>query len=157
MASDRSQSDRQHSDVAADRELPLSKDDLFHVLQNARRRAVLRYLLEHDDREQFTLRELAEAVAAWEHDTTARALEPEEYQRVYIALYQTHFPKLDEHDVVEYEKGRGTIEPTPLIYMVAPYLGDGLHDATDRLSVGDADEDDSNHRLVDIVSGLFRG
>jgi hypothetical protein len=34
----------------ADARTRITKDDAFHILQNSRRRAVLRYLLEHDSR-----------------------------------------------------------------------------------------------------------
>lgn len=113
----------------------LSKDDIFHVLQNARRRAVLRYLLENPDRDQFRMRTVAEEVAAWEHDTTVRHLSSTERQRVYIALYQSHLPKLDDFGIIEYDQNRGTIEPTPLLAGVSEYIEPGLHDATDHLGL----------------------
>lgn len=115
----------------------LDLDATFHLLQNERRRLVLRYLLEHarwwdtdgtgDDQgranERIEMRELAEQVAAWEHDTTVANLSSDERQRVYIGLYQSHLPTLAEHDVIDYEQSRGWVEPTPLCAELEPYLG----------------------------------
>ena len=98
----------------------LSTDSIFHILQNQRRRSALRYLAETEGSVQ--MRDLAEQVAAWEHDTTVQALSSDERQRVYIALYQSHLPKLDNEGIIEYNQSRGTVEPTPVADQVAPYL-----------------------------------
>lgn len=105
----------------------LTKDDVFHILQNPRRRAVLRYVLEHDDQEQFDMRDIAEEVAAWKYDTTVEELSSDERQRVYISLYQSHLPQLDTHGIIEYNQDRGLVRATALTTMLAPYLEDGLH------------------------------
>jgi putative lipase involved disintegration of autophagic bodies len=104
-----------------DSPVTISKDAAFHLLQNSRRRAVLRYLIERDD-EVYSMREVTEQVAAWENDTTISALTSNERQRVYIALYQSHLPKLDETDVIEYDRDRGTLSPTSLLSVFEPYL-----------------------------------
>ncbi len=105
----------------AGEDLQLSKDDLFHLLQNERRRAVLRYLRGRED-EAVRMRDVAEQVAAWEHDTTVKALTSDERQRVYIALYQSHLDKLDDAGVIEYNKPRGIVRATPLFPEVAKYV-----------------------------------
>jgi hypothetical protein len=134
----------------------ISKDDAFHLLQNARRRAVLRYLADHDD-ERFRMRDLAEEVAAWEHDTTVRQLTSDERQRVYIALYQSHLPKLDEHGIIAYNQSRGVVERTELTRVLEPYLEDGLHAETE-LTVGVQEREPQRSRpsLTDAVTDLFR-
>lgn len=88
----------------------LSKDQVFHVLSVQRRRCVLRYLADHDG--AVSMRDIAEQVAAWEHDTTVDDLRSDERQRVYIALYQTHLPKLDEYGIIDYNQPRGVVERT---------------------------------------------
>jgi hypothetical protein len=98
----------------------LAKDDLFHVLQNQRRRQVLNYLRTAEGR--VDMREIAEQVAAWENDKPVEAITSEERQRAYIALYQSHLPKLDEMGIVEYDQGRGTVERTQLADRFDPYL-----------------------------------
>lgn len=131
----------------------IPKDDGFHILQNARRRAVLRYLLEHAGQEQFVMRDVAEEVAAWEHNTTIRQLSSDERQRVHIALYQKHLPKLDNYGVIEYDQNRGSIEPTPLIHVFAPYLDDGLHGEANELTV--SDDPTSHTTLSSAVQTIF--
>jgi hypothetical protein len=98
----------------------LSKDELFHLLQNQRRRRVLLYLQGTDSK--VNMRDVAEQVAAWENDTTVEALSSDERQRVYIALYQSHLPKLDDADVLSYNQQRGIVERTPLANQLDTYL-----------------------------------
>ena len=98
----------------------LSSDDVYHLLQNRRRRGVLRCLRDTDGTTQMS--ELAERVAAREHDTTVRELTSEQRQRVYIALYQSHLPKLDEAGVVDYEQSRGDVTPTARVSRLTRYL-----------------------------------
>jgi hypothetical protein len=100
--------------------VPIPRDELFHLLQNERRRAVVRYLRGVDG--PVSMREVAEQVAAWEHGTTVAALTSDQRQRVYIALYQSHLDALDAAGVVEYNKPRGVVEPTPLVEYVAGYV-----------------------------------
>lgn len=98
----------------------VSKDDAFHLLQTSRRRDVVRYLQGRNG--PIELRDLAEQVAAWEHGTTIDSLSSSERQRVYISLYQTHLPKLDEHDIVDYDKNRGIVERRPRATQLESYL-----------------------------------
>ncbi len=107
---------------SVDERLSLSKDDLFHLLQNGRRRAILRYFATNPDQEEFDMRTLAESIAAWENETTVEQLSSDQRQRVYIALYQSHLPKLDDYGVIEYNQSRGLIVPTPLTVLFEPYL-----------------------------------
>ena len=140
------------------REACISKDDAFHVLQNARRRAVLRYLSEHSEEDTFVMRDIAEEVAAWEHDTTVQRLVSDERQRVYIALYQSHLPKLDEHGIIEYNQSRGVVEPTELTAAFEPYLDDGLHADSELTVSPESDEpagSESESSLTTAVSSLF--
>jgi len=75
------------------------------------------------------MRELAEQVAAWEHDTTLHALTSQERQRVYIPLYQSHLPKLDEVGVIDYNQSRGVVERTSLADQLDPYLDGSSEEA----------------------------
>ncbi|WP_089826424.1 DUF7344 domain-containing protein [Halogranum amylolyticum] len=104
------------------RERSLSRDELFHLLQSGRRRAVVRYLCDHRDESTFEMRDIAVQVAAWENDKPVDRLESDERQRVYIALYQSHLPKLDEAGVIEYNQSRGWVESMPLLDRVEQYL-----------------------------------
>jgi hypothetical protein len=103
---------------------PLPKDDLFHLLQNERRRNVLRYLRGRD--EPVRMRDVAEQVAAWEHDTTVEQLSSDQRQRVYISLYQSHLDTLDDAGVIDYNQPRGVVTPTPLVDDIARYAEFGM-------------------------------
>lgn len=100
----------------------LSKDEVFHLLQNERRRLALEYLRGAEG--TVKMRDVAEQVAAWEHDTTVAALSSDQRQRVYIPLYQNHLPKLDKAGVIEYNQSRGIVERTPVADQLEPYLLD---------------------------------
>jgi hypothetical protein len=103
-----------------DDDASLSKDELFHILQNRRRRDVLWYLRGTEG--SVRMRDIAEQVAAWENDTTVQALMSDQRQRVYIALYQEHLPKLDEDGVIDYNKSRGIVERNDVADQFDPYL-----------------------------------
>ena len=119
----------------------LSKDELFHLLQNQRRRRVLLYLQGAEDK--VSMRDVAEQVAAWENDTTVEALSSDERQRVYIALYQSHLPKLDDAGVLSYNQQRGIIERTPIADQLDTYLN------VDTQSSDDAENADEESNAVD--------
>lgn len=110
-------------------EEPLSDDEVYHLLQTRRRRLVLRYLRDREGPHE--MRDVAEQVAAWEHDTTLQELRSEERQRVYIALYQTHLPRLDDAGVIEYNQSRGIVDPTDRIDQLYRVLDveEGVEDA----------------------------
>ncbi len=86
----------------------LSQDVVFDILSSPRRRYVLYYLRKTD--EPVKLTDLAEQVAAWENETTPEEITEQERKRVYVSLYQTHIPRLDEVGIVEYDKDTGEIE-----------------------------------------------
>ncbi|WP_115864127.1 DUF7344 domain-containing protein [Halorussus litoreus] len=106
------------SDEEESEEERLSRDLVFDVLKNRRRRYALHYLRRAEDTVQLS--ELAEQVAAWENDIEVEAISAAERKRVYTALYQSHLPKLDDADIVDYNQNRGIVE---------------LSDAADQLDV----------------------
>jgi DNA-binding transcriptional ArsR family regulator len=86
---------------------PLSKDAIFSILSNQRRRYVIYHLAQSPD--PVSLRDLAERVAAWENDVDVEDLTYKQRKRVYTSLHQTHLPKLDDSGVVDYDRDRGTV------------------------------------------------
>ncbi|MBV0901717.1 DUF7344 domain-containing protein [Haloarcula salina] len=110
------------SDDELETDEELTRDDIFHVLQCRRRRLVLKYLHEYSGDEPADMSDIAEHIAALEHDTTVDALRSKQRQRVYIALYQSHLPKMDDAGVVNYNQDRGLVEPTPLASAFDRYL-----------------------------------
>lgn len=92
-----------------DPETSLTVSEAGIILKNERRRMVVFALAETDEK-KLTLGNLAETVASAENEKPPRQLESKERKQVYVALYQTHLPKLDSMDVIEYDQDRGTFE-----------------------------------------------
>lgn len=98
----------------------LTTDETFELLKNARRRAVIRYLLQ--DGGAAKLSELAEHIAAAENGISVHELSSDQRKRVYIGLYQCHLPKMDTLGVIEYNKNRGSVELQESVTQLLPYL-----------------------------------
>ncbi|WP_380676862.1 DUF7344 domain-containing protein [Salinigranum sp. GCM10025319] len=89
---------------------PRSKDELFQILSNSRRRYIIYYLSEAGT--ELSLKELATKIAAAESDIPESRVSTEERQRVYISLYQTHLPKLEEARIASYDDEARTVALT---------------------------------------------
>jgi len=102
------ENDSQH---APDHETALSGDEsksldtIFEVLKNRRRWLVLRYL--KTTSESASIGELAEHIAAIENDIKQAELGSQQRKRVYISLYQSHLPKMDDAGVIQFDQNRG--------------------------------------------------
>ncbi|MFC4357824.1 hypothetical protein ACFO0N_07670 [Halobium salinum] len=96
----------------------LSPSNVFHVLQNGRRRATLRHLA--DRGESVEIGALAEHVAAVEEGCTPENVSADARRRVYVSLHQTHLGTLSERGIARYE--RGTVTPGPALDQFEPYL-----------------------------------
>ncbi|GAA0225549.1 hypothetical protein ACFFQF_10325 [Haladaptatus pallidirubidus] len=86
----------------------LSRDRAFEILTNARRRYTLSYLRSQSG--AVSIGELAEAVAAWENDTSVELVSSKERKSVYTSLYQTHLPKMADAGIIEYDRQRGNVQ-----------------------------------------------
>lgn len=85
----------------------LSQDVVFELLSSPRRRYILYHLRQSNEPVELTT--LAEQVAAWENETDVDSITEQERKRVYVSLYQTHIPRLDEAGVIEYDKDSGMV------------------------------------------------
>ncbi|MFW6000274.1 MAG: DUF7344 domain-containing protein, partial [Halorubrum sp.] len=99
----------------------ISEDDLFDVLANQRRRFAV-HLLKRESDDAVKIGEMAEQIAAWENGIDPAEISSSERKRVYTALQQSHLPKMDDAGVVEFNKARGVVEPTPALTDVDVYL-----------------------------------
>lgn len=88
----------------------LSKSDVFDLLRNERRRYLLHYLMTHES--PVELGDLATLIAAWENDTPVDAVSSQQRKRVYTTLQQTHLPRMDEAEIVEFDSNRGVVSRT---------------------------------------------
>lgn len=102
-------------------EADLSREDIFEVLSNDRRRCTLHYL-KRCDSDTAQLRDIVDFVAAVESDVPVGKAESNTRNCVYTALRQTHLPKLDSVGIVDYDKQRGTVTLTEAATEVQMYL-----------------------------------
>jgi hypothetical protein len=125
----------------------LSKDTLFEILKNQRRRDALSYLKANDG--TATLSDMAEFIAAKENGIEVGALSSSQRKRVYIGLYQCHLPKMAGAGIISFEKNRGDIELRPEAEQLDVYLVDDV--------VGDSATSSSAVRNLAIAGGLGAG
>ncbi|MFP9058919.1 hypothetical protein ACLI4R_00135 [Natrialbaceae archaeon A-chndr2] len=104
----------------------LTQAELFDVFSNARRRQTVRYLKRYQG--TCDLAPLVEQVAAWENDTETEAVTRTQRRRVYISLYQTHLPMLEEHGIVDWDPDAHRIELLPSEDTFEPYLDRQLNE-----------------------------
>jgi len=76
----------------------VTADDLFEALRNERSRRAIRCV---DQLGTVDMTDLAETVACEEYDCTIVDLTDQQRKRVYVSLYQTHVPKLDQLEIVD--------------------------------------------------------
>ena len=107
----------------------LSKDTIFELLKNQRRRDAIQYLKQNDG--EAKLGDMAEFIAAKENDIDIAQLSSSQRKRVYIGLYQCHLPKMATSGVIDFEKNRGDITLKPTAEQLEPYLGDSTPEADD--------------------------
>ena len=98
----------------------LSRDEVFEILSNRRRRFTLHHLQRNVDRAD--LGELSENIAAWENGIERDAVSSAERKNVYTSLQQFHLPKLDEQGVVDFDEREGVVELTPAAEDIDIYL-----------------------------------
>jgi hypothetical protein len=95
-------------------------ETLFEVLGNRRRRHVIDVLRQRGGR--VALDRLAEEVAARENGLDRTEISAVQRKRVYTALQQTHLPKMDNADVLTFDKTAGTVAPSAAIDEFTVYL-----------------------------------
>lgn len=98
----------------------MSMDLVFEILSNTRRRMVLYYL--RQDGGTSTIQKLAEQIAVMENDTRVEQLSSQQRKRVYVSLYQTHIPKLEETGIIEYDDDEGEVYLTDRAVEIDSYL-----------------------------------
>lgn len=96
----------------------LQRDEIFDLMSNHRRRYAIHYCKQNDT--PVSLSDLAEQVAAWEHEKDVAELSADERKTVYTSLQQTHLPRLDRAGVVIFENG--DVELTEQVKQLDIYL-----------------------------------
>ncbi|WP_266079617.1 DUF7344 domain-containing protein [Haladaptatus caseinilyticus] len=98
----------------------LSRDVVFQLLSNQRRRYALHHLRQCDG--PVEIGDLARQIAAWENDITKQGVTSQQRKRAYNTLQQAHLPKLDETGFIHYDPARGTVALTEKAETLAVYL-----------------------------------
>lgn len=93
----------------------LSKDDLFGLLADHRRRSVLRCLAAREGSEPIGIGTLTDRVST--EGTT-----DDTDERIRIQLHHNHLPRLADHGIIEYDPARGRITPARDLTPLLPYL-----------------------------------
>jgi len=102
-------------------ESPLSRDTVFSVLSSRRRRLALYYLWRVEG--EVSIQDVATQIAVWENDVAEPELTYKQRKRVYTSLHQTHFPKLEDAGVIEYDRNHGNVVLTDRAEQLDRYLG----------------------------------
>lgn len=98
----------------------IDDDTAFDILGNERRRACLNYLAGRDG--SLPVSDLGRAVAREVSDPETD--EDDLYDSVYISLCQSHLPRLDAVDLVEYDREEKLVEPGPSLADIDHLLAD---------------------------------
>ncbi|WP_135855028.1 DUF7344 domain-containing protein [Halorussus salinus] len=97
----------------------MSRDDIFHLLRNRRRRYALHYLKRE---EALPIADIAEQVAAWENGVSIEAVSSTQRKHVYNSLQQTHLPKLADSGIIKYQPRNGMAKVTERAERLDVYL-----------------------------------
>lgn len=98
----------------------LSRDELFDVLANQRRRCMLQFFLRSESDVEFG--QLVDHIAARENDKSACEVTDEERKRVRTALRQNHLPKMERAGLIEHHESTNQIELTETFSDLDVYL-----------------------------------
>lgn len=85
----------------------LTEDDVFDILASGRRREVIRVLAEGP----VSVRDIAESLAAVEHDIERADVEYDQRQTIHVSLQQSHLPKLAGYEVVIWDRESQLVAP----------------------------------------------
>ncbi len=91
--------------VQTDQDDRLAESEIFHILGNDRRRAIVQQLA--DGTERLEVSAVATEIASRESESTP--VPNNLYKSVYVSLQQTHLPQLEEDDVIEYDPEAKTV------------------------------------------------
>lgn len=100
--------------------LPLSRAQVFAILRNDRRRFTITILAARSSQMPFA--ELVDQVTAHERTSTEADAIEDRRMAVYVALYQTHLPRLETLGLVEHDPEAGTVAITDDGRAVSRYL-----------------------------------
>ena len=115
----------------------ISLADLGTIVENERRRYVVRQVAYAKGGVDLDIGPMARALAAIENDCHLHEVTNSQRKAAYVSLYQTHIPKLDRLGVIEAADSGSTVRATDQTAPVAAVL-DRLDELTADESAADA-------------------
>ena len=105
--------------MTTDASEPPTESEIFHVLGNDRRRAILDEMVSSSG--SLDVATVARSIA--ERETASNGEAPTNlYKSVYVSLQQTHLPQLESDGIIAYESTDNTIEHGPHFERIEGYL-----------------------------------
>ena len=83
--------------------------EVFNFLGNRRRLLTLRYLALFRPGTTIEVRHLARVIRGIETGNPPRNVGTADYESAYNGLIQTHLPKIDQRELIEYDEQRKTV------------------------------------------------
>ncbi|TKX62356.1 transcriptional regulator [Halorubrum sp. ASP1] len=102
------------------RDVSLPDEQIFELLANRRRRFAIHALKRAG--EPMDVADLSTRITAWERGVDPETIDYDDRRNVHTVLTRTHLPKLDAHDVVEYDDEAKVVEPTPTLEDLDVYI-----------------------------------
>lgn len=99
---------------------PLDPATAFELLSHSTRIGLLECLADYD--ETLALADAAEEIACAVEDKPVQDIEAESVKQIYMALYHSHIPRLEAHNVVQYDQDRDLVALTDRGHQLATYL-----------------------------------
>lgn len=96
------------------------KDLIFDLLGNPRRRHLVQALHAHEG-SVATVTKITDEVAALEYEVAVTEVSQAQRKRVYVSLYQTHLPKLEDAGILRLDRKKGTIQLTGNVETLGSY------------------------------------
>lgn len=94
------------------------------VLDNDRRRAIVRCLFDLENADPLPVRQLVARIADAEHDATAVTSLHDRRQRIHVSLCRTHLPLLENYRLLSYDRDNGLVAPGARLSAFESVLGD---------------------------------
>jgi DNA-binding transcriptional ArsR family regulator len=81
-------------------------DEILNALGDANRRRIISLLQKNGPVSQ---KEVAHQLVAWKYDSTSEAVSDKAVEKAEIALHHNHLPKLEDANLIEYDRRSKTL------------------------------------------------
>ena len=99
----------------------LERETVYSLLSDDTREYLLWYLSKTD---RTTVGEAADRIAAWKRRSGLETADYGSKRDLRIQLHHDHVPRLEQYDVIDYDRSSGEIVPGPNFDDLEPYVAD---------------------------------